>query len=198
MDIEAEVKKRAPDLALQIQQAAASSHNEAEFRTKITQLIDNLAGELKLPIYLREEYTLLEGRADAVYNRLVLEYKAPGVLRESNSHKSNQDIIEKVKDYIRGLVRRERHKPERLAGAVLDGNYFIFLRTKEGVWRIDSPLKVDDYSTEYFLKLLTSLSKELALIPSSLSPPPQSSPSYSISSVSISSAMPILCTDRGT
>jgi len=52
MDIEAEVKKRAPDLALQIQQAAASSHNEAEFRTKITQLIDNLAGELKLPIYL--------------------------------------------------------------------------------------------------------------------------------------------------
>jgi len=53
MDIEAEVKKRAPDLALQIQQAAASSHNEAEFRTKITQLIDNLAGELKLPIYPR-------------------------------------------------------------------------------------------------------------------------------------------------
>ena len=168
MDIETEIKERAPDLALHIQQAAASSHNEAEFRTKITQLIDNLAGELKLPIYLREEYTLLEGRADAVYNRLVLEYKAPGVLRESNSHKSNQDIIEKVKDYIRGLVRRERHKPERLAGAVLDGNYFIFLRTKEGVWHIDSPLKVDDYSTEYFLKLLTSLSKELALIPENL------------------------------
>jgi len=168
MDIEAEVKKRAPDLAIQIQQAAASSHNEAEFRTKIAQLIENLADELKLPIYLREEYTLLEGRADAVYNRLVVEYKAPGVLRESNSHKSNQDIIEKVKDYIRGLVRRERHKPERLAGAVLDGNYFIFLRTKEGVWRIDSPLKVDDYSTEYFLKLLTSLSKELALIPENL------------------------------
>jgi len=168
MDIEAEVKKRAPDLALQIRQAAASSHNEAEFRTKITQLIDNLAGELKLPIYPREEYTLLEGRADAVYNRLVLEYKAPGVLRESNSYKSNQDIIEKVKDYIRGLVRRERHKPERLAGAILDGNYFIFLRTKEGVWHIDSPLKVDDYSTEYFLKLLISLSKELALIPENL------------------------------
>lgn len=168
MDIEAEIKERAPELALQIKQAAASSRNEAEFRTKITQLIDNLAGELKLPIYLREEYTLLEGRADAVYNRLVLEYKAPGVLRESNSYKSNKDKIEKVKDYIRGLVRRERHKPERLAGAILDGNYFIFLRTKEGVWHIDSPLKVDDYSTEYFLKLLTSLSKELALIPENL------------------------------
>jgi len=168
MGIEAEVKKRAPDLALQIQQAAASSHNEAEFRTKIAQLIESLADELKLPIYLREEYTLLEGRADAVYNRLVVEYKAPGILRESNSYKVNKDVIEQVKDYIRGLVRRERHKPERVAGVVLDGNYFIFIRTKEGVWHEDTPLKVDGYSTEYFLKLLTSLSKELALIPENL------------------------------
>lgn len=167
IDIETEIKKRAPDLALQIKQVA-SARNEAEFRTKITRLIDDLADKLKLPIYLREEYTLLEGRADAVYNRLVLEYKAPGVLRESNSYKSNKDAIEKVKDYIRGLVRRERHKPERLAGAILDGNYFIFLRTREGAWHIDSPLKVDDYSAEYFLKLLASLSTELALIPENL------------------------------
>jgi hypothetical protein len=167
-DIEAKIKVRAPELALQIKHAAASSHNEAEFRTKIAQLIDGLTDKLKLPMYLREEYTLLEGRADAVYNRLVLEYKAPGVLRESNSSKSNKDKIEKVKDYIRGLVRRERHKPERLAGVLLDGNYFIFIRTKEGVWHVDSPLKVDDSSTEYFLKLLTSLSKELALIPENL------------------------------
>jgi hypothetical protein len=108
MDIEAEVKKRAPDLALQIQQAATSSHNEAEFRTKITRHIDDLAGELKLPIYPREEYTLLEGRADAVYNRLVLEYKAPGVLRESNSYKSNKDKIEKVKDYCVKWNQRNR------------------------------------------------------------------------------------------
>ncbi|MCL0091325.1 SAM-dependent methyltransferase [Dehalococcoidales bacterium] len=166
-DIEGEIKRIAPHLALQIKQAA-SARNEAEFRTKIAHLIEDIAGKLKIPIYPREEYTLLEGRADAVYNRLVLEYKAPGVLKKSNSYKSNQDAIEKVKDYIRGLVRRERHKPERLAGAILDGNYFIFLRTKEGVWHIDSPLKVDDYSTEYFLKLLTSLSKELALIPDNL------------------------------
>ena len=75
MDIEGEVKRLAPELALQIKQAAASSHNEAEFRTKGARFIDDLASKLKLPIYLREEYTLLEGRADAVYNRLVLEYK---------------------------------------------------------------------------------------------------------------------------
>jgi len=168
MDIEGEVKRLAPELALQIKQAAASSHNEAEFRTKVARFIDDLASKLKLPIYLREEYTLLEGRADAVYNRLVLEYKDPGVLRESNSYKSNKDAIEQVKGYIRGLVRRERHKPERLAGVVLDGNYFLFVRSKEGVWHEDAPLQVGDFSTEHFLKLLASLSKELALIPENL------------------------------
>ena len=168
IDIEAEIKERAPELALQIKQAAASSRNEAEFRTKIAQLIDGLADKLKLPIYLREEYTLVEGRADAVYNRLVLEYKAPGVLRENNSYGSNRDAIKQVKDYIQGLVRRERHKPERLAGVVLDGHYFIFVRSREKVWQEDRPAKVESSSTEYFLKLLASLSTELALIPDNL------------------------------
>ncbi len=168
IDIEAEIKERAPELALQIKQAAASSRNEAEFRTRIARLIDGLADKLKLPIYLREEYTLVEGRADAVYNRLVLEYKAPGVLRENNSYGSNRDAIKQVKDYIQGLVRRERHKPERLAGVVLDGHYFIFVRSREKVWQEDRPAKVESSTTEYFLKLLASLSTELALIPDNL------------------------------
>ena len=168
MGIEAEIKNMAPELARQIQQAAAASRNEAEFRTKITRFIDDVVNKLKLQINLREEYILLEGRADAVYNRLVLDYKAPGILRENNSYKSNTDIIEQVKDYIGGIVRSERHKPERVAGVVLDGNYFIFLRTKEGGWHTDPPIKVNEYSTEYFLKLLASLSTELALIPENL------------------------------
>jgi hypothetical protein len=168
-DIEAEIRARATDLASQIREAAASSFNEAEFRTKITRLIDDLAQSLRLPSYSpREEYGLLEGRADAVYNRLILEYKAPGVLRESNSYRANKEAIEQVEGYIKGLVRRQRHKPERVAGVVLDGNYFIFMRTKEGVSRTESPTKVDDYSTEHFLKLLASLSTELALIPENL------------------------------
>ena len=169
MDIEVEIKKRAPDLAIQIKKAAASSCNEAEFRTKITRLIDDLAQSLRLPFYSpREEYGLLEGRADAVYNRLILEYKAPGVLRESNSYRANKEAIDQVEGYIKGLARRERHKPERVAGVVLDGNYFIFMRIKEGVSHTESPMKVDDYSTEHFLKLLASLSTELALIPENL------------------------------
>ena len=167
-DIEKQVKTAAPDFARRIQVAATEAHNEAEFRTKVTSFIEGFANKIKLPIYLREEYTLVEGRADAVYNRLVLEYKSPGVLRESNSYGSNRDAIKQVKDYIQGLVRRERHKPERLAGVVLDGHYFVFVRLRERVWQEDQPVKVKSSSTEHFLKLLASLSTELALIPDNL------------------------------
>ena len=168
IDIEAEIRTKASNLAQQIREAAASSHNEAEFRTKVTRFIDEIAVKLKLPIYLREEYTLLDGRADAVYNRLVIEYEPPNSLKESNSYRANQHAIDQVERYIRGLVRKERHKPERLAGVVLDGTYFIFVRLKEGVWHVEPPLGVQPSSTEHFLKLLASLSTELALIPENL------------------------------
>ena len=167
-DIEGEIRKIAPELSERITEAAAESHNEAEFRTKVARYIEDFAERLDLTIPLREEYTLFNGRADAVYNRLVLEYEPPGSLRPSNSYQSNRHAIAQVKDYISGLSRRERHKPERLAGVVLDGSYFIFVRYKEGTWHTDEPLRVAPSSVERFLRLLASLSTELALIPENL------------------------------
>jgi len=168
MDIEKEVKSLSSNLTKEIQQAAHSSRNEAEFRTKVTKIIENFAQKVNLNLHLREEYTLINGRADAVYNRLIIEYEPPRSLKPKNSYAANKHAINQLKGYIEGLVRRERHKPERVAGVARDGFYFIFVRSKEGVWYIDEPLKVGDYSAEYFLKLLLSLSTELALIPENL------------------------------
>lgn len=166
--LEEELKSKAPYLALEIQKAANVSRNEAEFRTKLSILIDKIASDVGLNLHVREEYTLINGRADAIYNRLVIEYEPPGTLRDDNRFRTNRHAISQLQNYIDGLVRRERHRPERLAGVVLDGFYFIYVRKKEGLWHIDSPIKVDDFSTEYFLKLLFSLSNELALIPENL------------------------------
>ncbi|MEW6102363.1 MAG: N-6 DNA methylase [bacterium] len=166
--MEKEIKSSAPSFAKEIQRAAQSSNNEAEFRTKITQLIEDFGRRINLSLNLREEYTLINGRADAVYNRLVVEYKEPGKLRQNNDYPVNQNAISQLEGYIDGLIRREHHKPERLAGVVLDGDYFIFIRKKEGLWHIDNPIRVNEYSTEHFLKLIFSLSTELALIPENL------------------------------
>lgn len=168
MDFESQIKDIAQSFSKEIHNAAKSSNNEAEFRTKVARLIEDFTEKAGLTIPLREEYTLINGRADAVYNRLIVEYEPPNSLRPSNSYRVNQHAIGQVKGYIEGLVRRERHKPERLAGVVLDGNYFIFVRQKEGIYHIDQPIKVDTASVERFLRLLGSLSTELALIPENL------------------------------
>lgn len=168
IDVEKELKSKASYFAQEIRNAADTSNNETEFRTKVAHLIDEISSKVGLNLHLREEYTLINGKIDAVYNRVIIEYKSPGSLRQNNNFKTNQDAIEQVKKYIEGIVRQEQHKPERLAGVILDGSYFIFVRTKEGVWHIDSPIKVDTYSTEYFFKLLFSLSSELALTPENL------------------------------
>ena len=74
MDIEGEIRRIAPDFARKIREAANESHNEAEFRSKIYRLIENFTAQAKLPIYPKEECILVNGRADAVYNRLIIEY----------------------------------------------------------------------------------------------------------------------------
>jgi hypothetical protein len=166
--IDIDFKEKAKELAFEIEKKAQESNNEAEFRTRISPLLEKFASEAKINLHLHEEYTLLNGRVDAVYNRLIIEYEPPGSLKKRNTYRANQHAISQVKRYIEGLVKRERHKPERVAGVVLDGYYFIFVRKKENIWYEEDPLKVDDFSTEYFLKLLFSLSQELALIPENL------------------------------
>lgn len=167
--LEALIKEQAPSFSEQIKSAAQSSHNEAEFRTKITRFIEEFVQKARLENFQpREEYTLITGRADAVYNRLIIEYEPPLSLHNDNAYRTNQHAIGQTKGYITGLVRAERHKPERVAGVVLDGKFFIFVRHKENLWYIQPPLKVESSSTEIFLKLLISLSTEKALIPENL------------------------------
>jgi len=66
INIEDEIKAVAPNFARQIQTATKEAHNEAEFRTKVARFIEDFADKVRLRIYLREEYTLIDGRADAV------------------------------------------------------------------------------------------------------------------------------------
>lgn len=168
VDIEKEIKFIASELTKKIRKASSQSNNETELRTKITHLIEESTGKIGLNFNLREEYTLVGGRVDAVYARLIIEYKTPESLRKANTYRINLDAINQLKKYMEELTRKERHKLDRLAGVVFDGSYFIFIRNKGGIWRIEQPLKVDNYSTEYFLKLLASLSTELPLIPERL------------------------------
>ncbi len=163
------IREQAPGIARQIR-AAADAHpgNEADFRRPVERIIEDFAEVVGLHHDPHHEYTLLNGRADSVYNRLVIEYEPPTSIRQSNTYGSNKHAIEQVKGYIDGLSRRERHKKERIAGVVLDGHWFIFIRHKDERWEIDEPMPVATESTERFLRYLNSLSTELAVTPENL------------------------------
>lgn len=148
--------------------AAKAARNEREFQTAATRIIEDFANAAGVQISLREEYTLFNGRADAVYNRFIIEYEPPGSLRNRNSFGHNQHAIGQVKQYLTDLVRRERHKAERLAGVVFNGDFFIWIRQREKSWFIDDPIPVRPETTERFLRTLCSLSTERALIPENL------------------------------
>jgi len=165
LDLESAIRKTAPAFAKAIKKAAASSHNEAEFRTKAWKFIDDFSTEHDLDLQSRDEYRLFNGRADAVYNRFVIEYEAPGRLRENPTLKGNTHAVQQVKDYLEGVKRRERHKPERLAGVAFDGHWFIFVMRREKRWQAEDPVPVDASSCERFLSLLASLSLERAVQP---------------------------------
>lgn len=169
IDVEQAIRDQAPNIAKEIQ-AAAEAHpgDEANFRRKVERLVEDFAEAAGVQHDPRHEYTLFNGRADSVYNRLVIEYEPPGSIRQSNTYRSNKHAIDQVKGYVEGLSRRERHKKERIAGVVLDGHWLIFIRHKDERWEIDDPVPVAAESTERFLRYLNSLSTELAVTPENL------------------------------
>ncbi len=168
MTVYERIETIAPEVTILLQKAAKQSHNEAEFQFQADQIFQKVAEDLGVHLLFRQQYTLATGRADAVYNRLVIEYENPGTLRPNVGHYHTHHAIQQVKDYILGVAQKERQQRDRLLGVVLDGYYYIFVRYHEGHFIIEEPLEVNEVSTERFLRALVSLSSGRALIPENL------------------------------
>ncbi|GAB4533386.1 MAG: N-6 DNA methylase [Anaerolineales bacterium] len=158
----------APTFEHFVRQTAAQAHNEAEFEHQVNNEIERIAKRLGVDLLFGEQYTLATGRADAVYNRFVIEYEPPGSLRPNLGHKHTAHAVQQVKDYIEGLAKAERHDRDRLLGVAFDGGYFIFVRYHQGHWVVEEPLEVTPASCERFLRSLFSLTSGRALIPENL------------------------------
>ncbi len=81
------LRRIAPDFTRRIAQAAAQAHNEAEFEREMNNAIAGIAEALGVGLLFRQQYTLATGRADAVYNRFIIEYENPGTLRPNLSQR---------------------------------------------------------------------------------------------------------------
>lgn len=148
--------------------AARTGGNEADFRRKAARILEKCGDAAGLTIVPRDEFSVARGRVDSVYNRLILEYKRPGLIRPTNEGRTNQVVVQQVKDYILDVAKKERRQAHRLAGVATDGFHFIFVRRVGEGWSIDEPVPVNRASTEHFLRLLFSLSAGAALVPENL------------------------------
>ncbi|MEN3027394.1 MAG: DUF559 domain-containing protein [Chlorobiota bacterium] len=137
--------------------------NEAEFRQPIDRLLDDFCQEAGLTPLARAELTLATGRADAVFNRFVIEYERPGMLSGSLSHSATERSVKQVKDYITGLAKRQKQEINRIAGVAFDGHYLVFVRYREGDFIVEAPTPVTQSSLERFLRWLASLASGIAL-----------------------------------
>lgn len=125
---------------------AARSHpgNEAAFRRVSEPALEGAATAMGIALDVRVEVTLLRGRADAVFNRYVVEWEAPGALSLRSGHSGNRHASDQVRRYLTELAQLEHQSLDRLAGAACDGRVMIFARFRAGSWIVDEPVQVDE------------------------------------------------------
>lgn len=147
--------------------ASTPNHPEAKLRELVAPLWDDYirSKRINLSFQSRHERQFANGRADTVFNQLILEYKKPGAIRGNNQ--KNRKLIDQVKHYIEDLAKEERWKEERLLGVAFDGHYFLFIR-KVGRWIEEEPIPVSVESVERFLLTLEKLTTKAALVPDNL------------------------------
>jgi SAM-dependent methyltransferase len=168
VDLERMAAEQATSVSRNLLLIARRGGTEADFRREAARVLEDAGLAAGLTIVPRDEFSVARGRVDSVYNRLILEYKRPGVLRPSNLTAPNKAAIQQVKDYILDVCKRERREAHRLAGVATDGFHFIFVRRVGEGWSEPEVLPVSPASTERFLRLLFSLATGAALVPENL------------------------------
>jgi len=161
--LESVVQNFVPKFEWCVEEAVATATNEAEFREPIDSLLEEFCAKAKLDPLARSEYSLVTGRPDRVFNRLVIEYERPGALSEGLSHRATAHAVQQVKRYLTGLAQQERQELTRMAGIVFDGRYIVFVRYRMGDFAIEGPVSVNRGSLERFLRWLVSTASGIAL-----------------------------------
>lgn len=98
-----------------------------------------------------------EGRADAIYNRFVIEFEPPGSLRRSVMHSATRHAVNQVQQYLRGTADETGLPLDRLAGCAFDGSLIVYVTWERGTWSIARPVDANPHALGALLDTLESL-----------------------------------------
>lgn len=108
------------------------------------------------------------GRADAIYNRFVIEFEPPGSLRPSVMHGATRHAISQVQQYLRGAAEENGIPLDRVAGCAFDGSWIVYVTWERGAWAPYRPRPVDLDSLGALLDSLQSLASGRGLTATNL------------------------------
>ena len=154
------ISKHATILAGQLRRAAATALKEEEIRIAAERGLAFIGREAGIQLEGKHEFTIGTGRADSVYDCVIIEYKNPASadkLSTRSEESGNKKVVEQLKKRFYDM-RTEFGRPlNTMFGVGCDGNYFIFVRFRDDKWEIQDPVEVNPYSTERFLWALFNL-----------------------------------------
>jgi len=158
-----DTRAAAAKLAEAIREAAARHPgDEANFRLKAERKLEAAAAGLGVEVEVVVERTLAQGRADAVFNRLVVEWEPPGKL-SAHHGPGNKEAVDQLERYVADLAAAERRELDRLIGVACDGHFMIFARYRAGRWVTDEPEPVDELAARKLLDALVATQSGKAL-----------------------------------
>jgi SAM-dependent methyltransferase len=157
------VRSETPQLLDAIQKATAQAHNEAELRFALQSLLMDFAQKAGISLTQEHERLIGKGRADTLYNRLIVEWESPRSLRQPARR---QHALNQLHALAQETARQNRLR--RVGCVAFDGETFLFARYWDDEWHTEDPVPLSGWSLRRFLKMLIALETGRALIAENL------------------------------
>ena len=154
------ISEKAVEFADQIKQAAAFAAKEEEIRIEAEKALAFIQREAGIKLEGRHEFTIGTGRADSVYDCVIIEYKnpaGPDKLSAKSDAAGNKKVVEQLQKRFYDMRTDFGHPLNTMFGVGCDGNYFIFVRFRDDKWDVQAPVEVNRHSAERFLWALFNL-----------------------------------------
>ncbi len=158
------IAQRAAEFADQIKAAAVMADKEEEIRIEVEKQLAFIQKDAGVKLEGRHEFTVAQGRADSVYQRVIIEYKnpkSPGArIGPKGDSAGTKKVVEQLKNRFYDMQSELGHPLNSIFGVGLDGNYFVFVRYRDNKWQVQEPVEVNKYSAERFLWALYNLGQK--------------------------------------
>ncbi|MEA2032605.1 MAG: N-6 DNA methylase [Euryarchaeota archaeon] len=154
--IEADAKEVADKIIL----AARDASNEADLEFNTEHILKNVLDRLGIANYASYEFrtgkgTLVEGRIDALYGRVVIEYERPRTFEHpAGFNHAKEQVIGYIEQLAPSVEAYQKY-----FGVVLDGTEIGFVRFRR-TWQSEGPYPVNEQTILTFLEALRGLRRK--------------------------------------